>query len=214
MALAAVAAALLLGGASDADSGTFTADDGAPRYFTLPQAGAPANDALRPLPAHREPEQSGAGSPAATPRIVSLPTIQTESELLQLGLEPDGTLEVPPADPGSPAGWYSGSPSPGETGPSVLLGHVNATDGGPGVFARLRTLSPGDQITVERKDGTAAVFTVIVGEQYEKDSFPTDKVYGNTPGPELRLITCDGFDSATGLWQDNYVVYAVLASAE
>ena len=39
-------------------------------------------------------------------------------------------------------------------------------------------------------------------------------VYGNTPGPELRLITCDGLDRATGLWQDNYVVYAVLAGLQ
>ena len=142
--------------------------------------------------------------------MVSLPAIQTQSELMRLGLEQDGTLEVPPADPGSPAGWYSGSPSPGKPGPAVLLGHVNASDGGPGVFARLRSMSPGDQITVELQDGTAAQFTVVRGEQYAKDEFPTAEVYGNTPGPELRLITCDGFDSATGLWQDNYVVYARL----
>ena len=81
-------------------------------------------------------------------------------------------------------------------------------------FARLRALQPGDQITVERQDGTTAAFTVVKGEQYAKDNFPTDKVYGNTPGPELRLITCDGLDRATGLWQDNYVVYAVLSDLQ
>ena len=213
MALAALAAALLLGGASDTNLDSGTADDGAARYYALPQT-APANDALRPLPAQPEPDQPGTGAPAAAPHVVSLPTIQTQSELLQLGLEPDGTLEVPPADPGSPAGWYSGSPSPGETGPAVLLGHVNDTEGGPGVFARLRALQPGDQITIERQDGTTAAFTVVKGEQYAKDNFPTDKVYGNTPGPELRLITCDGLDRATGLWQDNYVVYAVLSDLQ
>lgn len=202
MALAAVAAVILLGGAGD----TGTADDGAARYFALPQAAA--NDALRPLPAPQKPEQPDTN--AAAPRIVSLPAIQTQSELMRLGLQQDGTLEVPPESPGSPAGWYTGSPSPGDTGPAILLGHVNATDGGPGVFARLRSLIPGDQVTVEREDGAKAVFTVVRGEQYAKDAFPTEEVYGNTPGPELRLITCDGFDSATGLWEDNYVVYAVL----
>lgn len=212
MALAAVAAALLLGGASDTNLKPGTTDDGAARYFALSRTTS-ANDALRPLPSDPEPEKPGTGASTAAPRVVSLPAIQAESELMQLGLEPDGTLEVPPPEPGSPAGWYSGSPSPGDPGPAVLLGHVNASDGGPGVFARLRSLGPGDQITVEREDGRAVIFTVIAGDRYEKDEFPTDKVYGNTPGPELRLITCDGYDSASGLWQDNYVVYAVLASA-
>ncbi|MER2137316.1 MAG: class F sortase, partial [Arthrobacter sp.] len=200
------------GGASDAGRTPGTTDDGAARYFALPQT-APPNDALRPLPSLPAQEKPGAETPSAVPSSVSLPAIQTESELMQLGLEPDGNLEVPPPEPGSPAGWYSGSPSPGEPGPAVLVGHVNAADGGPGVFARLRSLGPGDQITVEREDGTSVSFTVVAGERYQKDDFPTDKVYGNTPGPELRLITCDGFDNATGLWQDNYVVYAVLASA-
>ena len=95
-------------------------------------------------------------------------------------------------------------------GPAVLLGHVNATDGGPGVFAGLRGLVPGDRIEVLREDGSTAVFAVERGEQYAKDAFPTLSVYGNTEGPELRLITCDGYDPATGEFDDNYVVYAQL----
>ena len=50
------------------------------------------------------------------------------------------------------------------------------------------------------------------GEQYPKDNFPTQKVYGNTEGAELRLITCDGYDPETGLFDDNYVVYAELVT--
>ncbi|MFM9431861.1 hypothetical protein ACFDR8_002777, partial [Arthrobacter sp. MP_2.3] len=30
------------------------------------------------------------------------------------------------------------------------------------------------------------------------------------PGAELRLITCDGYDPATQLFDDNYVIYAKL----
>ena len=127
---------------------------------------------------------------------------------MKLGLRDNGSLEVPPDGPGAPAGWYSGSPSPGETGPAVLLGHVNATDGGPGVFADLRRLQSGAEIRVHRADGSTAVFTVTRAAAYRKDNFPTFEVYGNTKGPELRLITCDGYDPATGLFNDNYVVYA------
>ena len=122
----------------------------------------------------------------------------------------DGTLEVPPDGPGAPAGWYTGSPAPGQLGPAVLLGHVNATDGGPGVFADLRSLKAGDLIEVAREDGSTGTFAVERGEQYGKDAFPTLEVYGNTDAAELRLITCDGYDPATGKFDDNYVVYAVL----
>ncbi|GAA1763995.1 class F sortase [Kocuria aegyptia] len=148
---------------------------------------------------------------ASEPVSVRIPRTGTESELLRLGLRENGSLEVPPGDPGAPAAWYNGSPTPGEVGPAVLLGHVNATDGGPGVFAGLRALAPGDTVEVAREDGSTAVFVVERGEQYDKDAFPTLAVYGNTEGPELRLITCDGYDPATGEFDDNYVVYARLA---
>ncbi|GEO96200.1 class F sortase [Kocuria turfanensis] len=141
---------------------------------------------------------------------VRIPATGTDSELLHLGLRDNGSLEVLPGDPGAPAAWYTGSPAPGKVGPAVLLGHVNATDGGPGVFAGLRDLAPGDRIEVVREDGSTAVFAVERGEQYAKDAFPTLSVYGNTDGPELRLITCDGYDPATGEFDDNYVVYAQL----
>ncbi len=156
---------------------------------------------------------SGTLSPApavADPVSLTVPATGTESELLHLGLREDGTLAVPPEGPGSPASWYTGSPAPGERGPAVLLGHVNATGGGPGVFADLRALEPGDRIEVARQDGSTAVFAVERGEQYGKDDFPTLEVYGNTEEPELRLITCDGYDPATGEFEDNYVVYASL----
>ena len=95
----------------------------------------------------------------------------------------------------------------------MLLGHVNATDGGPGVFANLRGLKTGAEIRVQRADKSAAVFTVTRAAAYSKNDFPTFEVYANTKGPELRLITCDGYDPATGLFNDNYVVYAKLKPA-
>lgn len=159
--------------------------------------------------------QAAASQPAvltaSKPVSLTIPSAGVDSTLLHLGLREDGALEVPPVPAGSPASWFTGSPTPGERGPAVLLGHVNATGGGAGVFANLRTLKPGDRIEVAREDGTTAVFTVDRGEQYGKDSFPTLEVYGNTEDAELRLITCDGFDAGTGTFEDNYVVYASLA---
>ncbi|MEX5270853.1 class F sortase [Kocuria sabuli] len=205
LASAAVAALLLTGcaGAAPAQPGT------------TPSATASATPSAAPAPsasatAAPTPTAGPSAMAASEPVSVRIPALGTDSELLRLGLRDNGSLEVPPGDPGAPGAWYTGSPTPGEVGPAVLLGHVNATDGGPGVFAGLRSLAPGDRIEVAREDGSTAVFAVERGEQYAKDAFPTLSVYGNTEGPELRLITCDGYDAATGEFDDNYVVYAKL----
>ena len=148
---------------------------------------------------------------ASAPATLSIPSIGVRTDLLHLGLEENGSLKVPQdTGNGAPASWYNGSPTPGERGPSVMLGHVNALGGNKGVFAELRRLTPGAEIDVLRTDGSIAVFTVERGALYSKSDFPTLEVYGNTPGAELRLITCDGYDPATGLFDDNYVIYAKL----
>ncbi len=59
------------------------------------------------------------------------------------------------------------------------------------------------------KDGSTVRFAVTHVEQIDKDEFPTEAVYGDTAGPELRLITCVGsFDRAAHSYRDNTIVYA------
>ena len=198
----AAAAFLLLSGCNGPDP-SVPATTPPPAVSAAPVPG-PAD----PPPASVPPAPSVL--PRSAPVSLSIPAAGISSPLMQLGLRENGTLEVPPEPPGSPAGWYTESPAPGEQGPAVMLGHVNATGGGPGVFADLRALKPGDRVEVAREDGTTAAFTVDRGEQYGKNDFPTLEVYGNTAGAELRLITCDGYDPETGEFEDNYVVYASL----
>jgi hypothetical protein len=213
--LACAATAVLLATGCAAGPGAPAAPGSAP-----PAASSTAT----PSPTASPPPTGAASPPAASPESLppvldesepvslTIPATGTRSELLHLGLREDGTLEVPPEGPGSPASWYTASPTPGERGPAVLLGHVNATGGGPGVFADLRRLAPGDTVEIVRENGSTAVFAVDRAEQYGKDDFPTLEVYGNTEGAELRLITCDGYDPATGEFDDNYVVYASLVA--
>ncbi|RBY86021.1 class F sortase [Blastococcus sp. TF02A-26] len=130
---------------------------------------------------------------------------------MDLGLNPDGTVEVPPLERDDRAGWYEPGPEPGAVGPAVILGHVDSAEYGPGVFYDLGALTPGDPIEVSRADGTVAVFTVDRVEVHPKDEFPTIEVYGNTPDPQLRLITCGGdFDNSARSYEDNVVVFASL----
>ncbi|WP_395398530.1 class F sortase [Arthrobacter sp. UC242_113] len=212
---------LLLGSLVLAGCGTI-APSSAPTTTAPPAASPAPSPAPTKAPSPAKSTTAAAGRtaivpsparPAPAPVSVAVPSIGVQSPVVKLKLRANGSLEVPPDGPGAPAGWYSGSPSPGETGPAVFLGHVNATDGGPGVFANLRGLKTGAEIRVQRADKSAAVFTVTRAAAYRKNDFPTFEVYGNTKGPELRLITCDGYDPATGLFNDNYVVYAKLKSA-
>lgn len=129
---------------------------------------------------------------------------------MSLGLAADGTVEVPPIEAGSPAGWYRGSPTPGQTGPSVILGHVTVGQYGDGVFRQLAQLKPGARVLVRLEDGATATFAVDSVLTVAKDEFPTEKVYGNVDRPELRLITCGGPRTGDG-YRDNVVVFASLS---
>jgi len=142
----------------------------------------------------------------ARPVYLSIPAIGLHTHLIRLGLTAQGTLQVPVST--SVAGWYTAGPRPGQPGPAVIAGHIDSTRG-PGVFFRLRLLRPGDRVYIRRADGTLAVFGVYAEQSYAKDRFPTQRVYGPAPGPELRLITCGGtFDPATGSYLSNIIVYA------
>lgn len=170
------------------------------------------------------PSPSPSGTPAAAPPTVAataldpsvptgivIPAIGVDSSLLQLGLQQDGTLEVPPFDKNAPAGWYRGSPTPGELGPSVVLGHVDTHKAGPVVFYRLSQLRRGNAVLVHRKDGSVARFIVDRVENVAKKDFPRLEVYGNTDRPELRLITCGGeWNPSAHDYEDNTVVFAHL----
>jgi LPXTG-site transpeptidase (sortase) family protein len=185
----------LLAGCADAP-GTTATTAAPPAVATSASAPAPT-----PTPA------SGVLG-ASHPTRLRIPAIDVDAAgVIDLGLKPDRTMEVP-AD-GKAVGWYTESPTPGERGPAVLAAHVDWR--GPGVFYDLHRLKPGDEVTVDRADGTSAVFRVQRVEQYPKDQFPTLTVYGDVAGAELRLITCGGeFDRGARSHRDNIVVYAAL----
>ena len=133
------------------------------------------------------------------------------SRIMELGLQRDGAMEVPPG--AYPVGWYDASPTPGQLGPAVLAGHVD-WEGEPGAFYGLRELRAGDTVVVDRADGTVATFRVDRVERHAKDDFPTEEVYGDIDHAGLRLITCGGaFDEDAGDYQDNIIVFASFAAA-
>lgn len=165
--------------------------------FSLPTP-APVTDYTKPVFMSRsEPVQ------------LRIPRIAVNADITSVGRLDDGTMETPNImDPVT--GWYRYSPTPGEQGPSIIVGHVD-TYKGPSVFWRLHELTPGDTFTVRRKDGSVATFAVVLVKQFDQSNFPTQEVYGDVEYAGMRLITCGGtFNHKTGHYTQNTVVFAVL----
>ncbi|HMH35703.1 MAG TPA: class F sortase, partial [Streptosporangiaceae bacterium] len=150
----------------------------------------------------------------SVPVAVRIPAIGVDSKLLRLGLNADGTVQVPSIRTSAGrAAWYKYSATPGQIGSSVIEGHVDSQQG-PAVFFRLGALHRGDTIDVTLADGVTAVFRVTGVREYSKTRFPAKAIYGTTDFAALRLITCGGaFDYATGHYLSSTVVFASLASS-
>lgn len=142
----------------------------------------------------------------ALPVELHIPALEVRSSLQGLRKDRTNVLSVP-EDP-QRAGWYSQGPAPGDAGPAVLVGHVDSYEG-PGVFAGLAGLQPGDVVEVRRSDGTVVVFAVEQVATFPKEKFPTEQVYGADAGRSLRLVTCGGaFDRDNRSYVENVVVFA------
>ncbi|MFI5977722.1 class F sortase [Streptomyces sp. NPDC051452] len=173
--------------------------------------------ATRPSGTH-VPARSSAGPANASaplsrsvPARLRIPEIGVDTPVMRLGLAQDGGVQVPPITAHDQAGWYQNSPAPGQTGPSVILGHVTVGAYGDGVFRRLDRLRRGDGITVRLENGRSAEFSVTSVRTVAKADFPTKAVYGDVDRPELRLITCGGPRTGDG-YLDNVIVFATLSA--
>ena len=143
--------------------------------------------------------------PRVPPAALAIEDLGISQGVIPVGLEDDGTMEVPDV---SDIGWYLHGATPGRPGATVLVAHVwwNKT---PGPFRRLGALEPGARIEVAGDGDTVHEYTVVERTMYDKDSLPDD-LWRNS-GPEtLVLITCGGeLNGATRRYEQNIVVYAV-----
>ena len=168
---------------------------------TRPPASSPAT-ASPPAPV----QSAAPGIPVS----IKIPAIDVNAPLMQLGLNSDRTIEVPPLANPNLAGWYKYGASPGQKGAAVIVGHIDST-AGASVFFKLRDLHTGDQVFVTLNNGHTATFAVDGLQQVPKTNFPTTSVYGPVSYAALRLVTCGGvFDPATGSYLSDVIVYSHL----
>ncbi|SDE00364.1 class F sortase [Glycomyces harbinensis] len=143
------------------------------------------------------------------PTRVDIPSVDVHAPLTALGLDYRGNFEVPASWRPHEAGWFEPGPTPGEFGPTVLMGHVDTERSGPAVFYPVGRLEAGDAIEVTREDGIVVSYEVTEVESYAKKRLPYEDVFGIEAAPALRLITCGGeFDRESGDYTENVVVFA------
>ena len=198
---ATAAAASLLVGCSSDGQGVRTTGTASPG--TTPE---------QPAAGNRTSAKSVRAVGRSAPVRLRIPALGVDTPVMRLGLASDGTVQVPPITDHDQAGWYEHSPTPGQTGPSVILGHVTVGAYGDGVFHDLTRLRRGEKIVARLENGTETEFTVTSLRTVAKADFPTEDVYGNVDRPELRLITCGGPKSEDG-YLDNVIAFAALTSS-
>ncbi|MBF8170780.1 class F sortase [Streptomyces olivaceus] len=195
------AVALLVLAVSLVGGNDTSADSSGPPLPAQPGTSAPPASPASP---------AGRALPRAKPERLLIPEISVDAPFTDLAIGKNGQLKPPPAADTNLVGWYAGGVSPGEKGTSIIAGHVD-TKTSAAVFARLDRLNEGDVFRVERADGRTASFTVDSLETFEKDAFPSERVYGDADRPEVRLITCAGdYDHKVKDYTDNLVVFAHL----
>lgn len=162
----------------------------------------------------------------ADPVAVEIPKLDAVSTLMDLGRDAvTHELQVPPVETPEVAGWYAGDKvdvdgdetKPGQRGSAVIAAHVDGLTptgekGQPGLFAKLGTLVPGDEVFVDQDGGTKLRFVVESVESFSKASFPSERVYHADDAIRLNLVTCGGaFDEGSGHYVDNIVAFTKLA---
>lgn len=171
----------------------------------VPPAWAARRSDLTAMPGRGKHEMLGRSVPVS----IDIPSIRVDAKVISLGLNPNGTVAVPPLSTPMVTGWYDRGPAPGQPGAAAILGHVDAAKVGPAVFYNLGKVRPGAEIFVHLRNGRIAIFETYSIVLFQKAKFPTDRVFGYTSWPTLRLITCGGvFDRKTGHYLGNIVAFA------
>ena len=120
----------------------------------------------------------------------------------------NGRLQVPTSP--TNVGWWAAGAAPGSTGGTVLLiGHVDTTRAGRGVFAALWDVPVGTKVTVTAGDGSIHRYRIVARRTYRQEALPTD-LFRGALRPRLALVTCIGtYDHKAHRYTQNLVLYGI-----
>ena len=108
------------------------------------------------------------------------------------------------------AGWLQGTAFPSFSGNSVLTGHVVLSNGEPGPFVNLGNLRWNNTVVVHAF-GMRYIYKVQTNQIIQPDDL---SALQHEEQPWISLITCRGYDEATGTYDFRVLVRAVLVDAQ
>ncbi len=160
----------------------------------------------------RPPPEVRQGVPAASSRIRFEPKSLELPGGLSAPVQPaqtvDGELQIP--ENVEHVGWWDGSSYAGDPfGSTVIAGHIDSAEQGPGIFTRLLSMKVDEVVTV-RSGAYQQRYRVVSTSLVDKDVLATDTaVFEQTGGHRLVLITCSGrWRPELGSYESNFVVVA------
>lgn len=149
-------------------------------------------------------------APADYPRYLDIGKLGlSEVRVHAVGLDTNGHIAAPTNI--HDAAWYKTSAKPGQTGTTFIDGHLSGPNE-PGVFAELKKLATGDDITIETGAGATVTYTVEKVEQLPVDQVNMEEALQyKSDEQSLTLMTCGGhFDRAKNAYEDRVIVYATV----
>jgi LPXTG-site transpeptidase (sortase) family protein len=144
----------------------------------------------------------------APPVRVRVPAAGMDAPLDQVGVAPDGQMEIP--DDAARGGWYKFGPAPGsEQGSAVLAGHVDDRFGRAGSFLLLTQAQEGDEVLIDHADGSRTTYRITTRQTVAKAELAVQDLFRRDGEPNLVLVTCTGDWSPQTGYLDNLVLTAV-----
>lgn len=141
------------------------------------------------------------------PVSVSIPSISLNSEIVPLGTDELGNMDVPSGKTDL-VGWYKRGPQPGQVGTAVLDAHVFAA------FTDLKKVQVGDDIFVTTESGEKLHFKVEKTKVYKLGELDPSVLFDQNDKRRLNLITCAGTLTADhSTYTHRLVVFAVLVTS-
>ncbi|MBV9794678.1 MAG: sortase [Actinobacteria bacterium] len=191
---------------SSSNPKTTSAPKAPPKPHALPASQDPV--AAAAPSGHRSASQVVTGATVSPPIALVIPAIDVTARIVPEGLGPGGTLDIPPP---AQVGWYDRGPAPGQSGTTLLAGHID-DDRVPGALLHLNDVQTGATIRVTTASGPVAVYTVTQRRLLPQSELALSGLLSTQGAPALVLVSCGGaYDAATHLYLDNIVVVATPA---
>jgi sortase (surface protein transpeptidase) len=145
---------------------------------------------------------------APVPVRIQIPSVSIDIEIVPVGVEANGFMEIP--ENVTIAGWYRYGPAPSsDKGSTVITAHVDALVQGLGPFAALSSLPENAEIIVTTEAGEQHRYILESVQNFEKEQLPLDQVFDRSGAPRLVLVTCGGqFDKKSRTYSDNVIAIA------